>query len=102
MFVDVEKMEVRRGGRNGNYKDIRVRREGSGRHWGDHPPFLFKDSSCQTFGFLRIVRKKPKIVFWEPFTRGGRIKKMCLLEKNKIRFVFFNQRKKIGKFLSPN
>ena len=61
MFVEVEKVEVERRGRNGNNKDVGIL--GKGNKGGlDDPTLLFSDASCQSFGFCRIVRKKPKVV----------------------------------------
>ena len=54
-------MEVKEGGRDGSNKDVGIFREGNKRGL-DHPTLLFSDASRQTFGFCRVVRKKPKIV----------------------------------------
>ena len=61
VFVEVEKVEVERRGRNGNNKNVGIL--GKGNKGGlDDPTLLFSDASRQSFGFCRIVRKKPKVV----------------------------------------
>ena len=61
VLVEVEKVEVEGRGRNGNNKNVGIL--GKGNKGGlDDPTLLFPDASRQSFGFCRIVRKKPKVV----------------------------------------
>ena len=60
VLVEVEKVEVEGRGRNRNKKNVGIL--GKGNKGGLDPTLLFPDASRQSFGFCRIVQKKPKVV----------------------------------------